>query len=519
MAFAYSGLNRRNMQWMEADNSCRTLKAIRLNTGQLRGLGKFEIDFQYPISAIAGENGAGKSTLLAIAACAFHNSQDGFKLNDETYTYYTFSDFFVQSNEEVPQSGIEIGYKIRHDRWRGGRPGEGWQRRKKKVGGKWSDYKNRVNRNVIYFGLQRIVPHNERTTHRSNRRHFQLGELDPGIRERIREIAGRILGRPYSDFELHEHSKYLLPVASWGGLRYSGFNMGAGESAVFGILTSLFAAGRGTLIVIDEIELGLHEKAQKFLVQELDKLCSELHCQVICSTHSHQILRSLPPEGRFFIETRGEQTVINPGISPDYACGKLAGQNAGELDIFVEDEAAKAILQASLSLSLRERICIHYIGSSEAVVRQLAARYLERNDSCVAILDGDKSEEKQDLCQKIRKNVETRYRDSEDEINAWIDARLDFLPGEQWPEAWLVQSARDSADKTGLIRSWGLESVARLDNALDNALLAGKHREFFTLHEEMQQPESQIICDLARFVNESQPENMNGIVSKIEEML
>ena len=121
---------------------------------------------------------------------------------------------------------------------------------------------------------------------------------------------------------------------------------------MFGILTALFAAGRGSLIIIDEIELGLHEKAQKGLIQELDRLCEELHCQIICSTHSHQILRSLPPEGRFFIETRSGQTLITPGISPDYACGKLAGHNAGELDVFVEDEVSKSILQASLPLAL-----------------------------------------------------------------------------------------------------------------------------------------------------------------------
>ena len=176
-----------------------------------------------------------------MAACAFHNSPDGFKLSDRANTYYTFSDFFVQSNDEVPPSGIGIRYKIRHDNWRGRSPGEGSQVRKKKVGGKWNDYKKRVERNVIYFGIQRIVPHYERTTYKANRRRFQLNDLDADVRNRIRKTAGRILGRNYSDFELHEHAKYSLPMVSWSGLRYSGFNMGAGESAVFGILTALFA--------------------------------------------------------------------------------------------------------------------------------------------------------------------------------------------------------------------------------------------------------------------------------------
>lgn len=79
--------------------------------------------------------------------------------------------------------------------------------------------------------------------------------------------------------------------------------MGAGESAVFEILTTLFAIGKGALLIIDEIELGLHEKAQYRFIEELKKICLELKCQVICSTHSYAILYSLPPEARVFIES------------------------------------------------------------------------------------------------------------------------------------------------------------------------------------------------------------------------
>ncbi len=518
MAYSYSDIDRRNRDWMKSDRSCGTLTAVSLTTGRLRGLGPFRVDLTYPISAVAGENGSGKSTLLAIAACAFHNTPEGFKLSDRSNPYYTFSDFFVQSNDEVPPSGITIDCQIRSKK-RGRDATGGWQTQTKGVNGRWSDYKRRVKRNVVYFGIQRVVPHYERTIHKSYRRMFQVGALPADIRNRIRGIAGRILGRNYTDFELHEHSKYSLPVAAWSGLRYSGFNMGAGESVVFQILTTLFASGRGTLLVIDEIELGLHEKAQKRLIEELKFLCNELHCQVLCSTHSHMVLRSLPPEARFFIEARNGDTWVTPGISPDYACGKLAGRNSGEVDVFVEDRAARSILEASLPLVLRERIEIHPIGSAEAVRRQLSARYLEKRDNCVAILDGDKRREHQQSQKKIRTNAECRYRESEDEMNEWSNARLGYLPGEDWPERCLVESAQAVDDKTDLMYCWGLDSVARLENALANALLAGKHKEFFALHEEMQQPEGQIVSDLARFVNKAQPENMRGVETKIREML
>lgn len=62
------------------DNTHQLLRSIQLADGNLRGLTPFKIDFDYPITAIAGKNGSGKSTILALACCAFHNTTKGFKL-------------------------------------------------------------------------------------------------------------------------------------------------------------------------------------------------------------------------------------------------------------------------------------------------------------------------------------------------------------------------------------------------------------------------------------------------------
>ena len=45
----------------------------------MRNLSPFELKFEYSITAITGENGSGKSTILVMAACAYHNFQDGYK--------------------------------------------------------------------------------------------------------------------------------------------------------------------------------------------------------------------------------------------------------------------------------------------------------------------------------------------------------------------------------------------------------------------------------------------------------
>lgn len=45
--------------------------------------------------------------------------------------------------------------------------------------------------------------------------------------------------------------------------------MGAGENALFEIFSILYSAEPGALIIVDEIELGLHAEAQVKLIERL----------------------------------------------------------------------------------------------------------------------------------------------------------------------------------------------------------------------------------------------------------
>lgn len=519
MAYHYSSLDRRNMNWMSTDNAVASLHTIRLVRGCLRSLSAFEMNFNYPIAAIAGKNGSGKSTLLALAACAFHNSEHGYKPINRKKNYYTFSDFFIQSTEEVAPQGIYVRYQIRHNNWRRASSGLGWQSRKKREGGKWTDYAKRVRRNVVYFGVQRVVPHFERSVSVSYRRYFRAGHLEANLRLRIQEIAGRVFGRAYTDFDVHEHSRYSLPIATYNQIRYSGFNMGAGESAIFEILSALFMAGRGTLLVIDEIELGLHEIAQRRFIKELKELCNELHCQIICSTHSHVILDELPQEGRFFIECEGDHTMILSGVSADFAFGKLSESNAGEVTLFVEDGAANAILTAALPHSVRCRINIYPIGSSEAVLRQLTSGYLENRDLCIAVLDGDKRHQHLEAINKIAKYSEASTEEEKTRAKKWGLERIIYLPGNTWPEKWLIESARSNIDKAYLIDQWNVSSLNQVDQALEDSLLAGKHNEFYRLSKIIFQNEEQVRTDVVRFVLRTGENYFKEVLGKIDEML
>ncbi len=512
MAYKYSQTEKDNLAWFRRDDSKATLLSINLTKGQIRGLSPFKIEFTYPIAAIAGKNGSGKTTILALAACAYHNREDGFKLPWRKYAYYTFSDFFIQTQEEVHPEGINIRYLILHNAWRptpqlpDGK-GPGWQRRWKNKGGKWNDYELRVKRGVIYFGIERVVPHSEKSVSKSYRNIFRKAESQ-GWEPQVKEIVGRILNKDYNEFWYKKYSKYRLPLVETEDELYSGFNMGAGENALFEIFSTIFACDHGVLLVIDEIELGLHEEAQIRFIKELTIICKERHIQIVCTTHSYTILHTLPPEARFYIECHKNSTIVTPGISAAFAAGKLAGENSNELDIFVEDSIAKCLIENAIDNDVRLRINIIPIGSAEAVIRQLAARFKNiKKGDCIAVLDGDKAAEIGSLSDNFLGYLEKV--DDKDIAKVWLLERVTFLPGSEWPEKWILTAIK-TADRHDLSDKLSL-NVEKLDTYIDEALRAGKHNEFFSLHKRTQLDHTDLTKTFARYAVKANNESCDPI--------
>lgn len=451
------------------------LHSIRLVEGQFRGLTAMQIDFKYPITAICGKNGAGKSTLTALACCAFHNTSGGYRLPRRKLPYYTFSDFFIQHpTEEVPQA-VMVQYFIASNQWRKSSRfpdgvGLAYQVRRKAKGGKWNDYDARVNRTVVFLGIERVVPHAERSQSRSYSKAFKDAPLR-GWENEVMKSVGTILGKKYDGFRYVVHSKYSLPIVQVGSSVYSGFNMGAGENALFDIFSTIYSAGPGALIVIDEIELGLHAEAQRKLVEQLKDVCASRYIQVICTTHSREVLDGLPPDARFYIESINGSTVATSAISAAFAFSKLSSVNGQEADLLVEDDVAKAILLAALPAAIRTRVTVKIIGSANALARQLAAAYIRDPQKYIlAIFDGDqlaKSSINFNHAKSMAENTDENFK-------IWFENRSAYLAGGTWPEAWLIKRSRQIP--ATLARIFGTDEPT-LISALDAAQRSGKHKE------------------------------------------
>lgn len=499
--------------WFSNDRTKALLRGIRLVTGELRGLTPLNLPINFPILAVAGKNGAGKSTILALACCAYHNKKDGYLLPKRKTPYYTFSDFFIQHPEELSPQGIEIRYDIAHDKWKKSETfpdgiGVGWQRRTKKKGGKWNDYGDRVKRNVAFLGIDRIVPHAERSQSRSYSKAFK-DAVQKGWEDKVKEAVGSILGKTYDSFRYLEHSKYSLPIVKVGETVYSGFNMGAGENALFEIFSVLYDCGKGALLVIDEIELGLHAEAQRRFVDKLKQTCLELHAQVICTTHSKEIFERLPNDARHFVETVNGKMKILDSVSSEFAFSKLGGIAGHELDVLVEDDVAKALVAAALPAQQRTRITVTEIGSANCLARQLAATYL-RNDKhpVLAVFDGDQRQKEGANVGHARKMAEN----PEGDFNDWMKERISYLPDDTWPEAWLMQVGKEVADELAALVGSDSDSVVE---ALGKGAKAGKHSELFTAGKELGLEREDFLLIIAGAVTRKFPEHFDEVVGKI----
>ncbi|WP_087687135.1 ATP-dependent endonuclease [Pandoraea sp. PE-S2R-1] len=517
MKYRESKIDGELRNWFTSDYSKSLLRKIQVVTGQIRGVSSLNINLTYPITAFAGVNGAGKSTILALASCAYHANKNSFKLPRRNQPYYTFSDFFIQHREEHAPDGIEIKYTFALDTWKKTeeRPDGralGYQIRKKNKGGKWNDYSSRLKKTVVFLGIERIVPHSERSQSRSYSKSFSDVKAK-GWENKVRDAVGYILGKTYDDFRYLEHSRYSLPIVKIKDVTYSGFNMGAGENALFEIFSTIYSCEEKALLVMDEIELGLHAKAQKLFMKKLKEVCKETGTQVICTTHSREIFECLPDDARFFVENIGGKTKLTGGISPEFAFAKMGSQTGNELEILVEDDVGKSLLQAALSAATRTRVTITIIGSATAIARQLAAAYVRKDTRPIlAIFDGDQRAHGSSNFEHAKNMAENPGKDFKD----WYESRIAYLPGSTWPESWIVQKAQAASDVAAVALACEPEATPGI---LEFGLQAGKHNEFFEISQHVGLSKTQCLERLSATVCAIFPTEVAYLVEKIDELL
>jgi energy-coupling factor transporter ATP-binding protein EcfA2 len=182
-----------------------------------------------------------------------------------------------------------------------------------------------------------------------------------------------------------------------GQQKYSEFNFGSGEASVLRLIYEIEALPEQTLVLIEEIENGLHPLAVERLVDYFIAAAARRKIQVIFTTHSEYALNPLPSEA---VWSTLSGRLIQGRLTVE-SLRALAGRIDKRLAVFVEDTFAERWVQAILREGLEERleeVGVYYVGGDGEAVRIHSAH--NQNPSIdfdsLCILDGDSRQKEDD---------------------------------------------------------------------------------------------------------------------------
>jgi len=100
------------------------------------------------------------------------------------------------------------------------------------------------------------------------------------------------------DFAKSDLDEVILQLVEEGGARVSARSLSDGTLRFLGELVAVLTAEPGSILLVEEIENGLHPQRLELLVQLLETVTVERKIQVIASTHSPLVLLALSKEAR-----------------------------------------------------------------------------------------------------------------------------------------------------------------------------------------------------------------------------
>lgn len=422
---------------------------------ELRGIRELELRFSYPVSVLGGANGCGKSTLLFACACAYNAPLGGGPGLGPADMFPDFTGHLARLADEAAETELELWTTAGGKRF-----DVAWTRR----GGTWSGPNPRGDMPERVVHLRTLA----NLTSRSAEARALLGAGAGSFKEEmvppsVLVLAHAVLPWEYRRMALASRDGRDLLFAEVKAdppVKYSELHMSSGERAVLRISKDLSLLDRA-LVLIDEIETGLHPHAQQLLMLELQRLALRRKLQIVVATHSPVVLESVPPEARIVLERDERTGEVAVGVSHrDIFQKALYGQSRDQLSILCEDAVAEGVLLGILDVLVVRMELRHddfVIGRDTgrdefpAHVRTLGK--FDRLLDFVIVLDGDS-------------------RDKEGAIDYPVKPL--FLPGDGPPEAWtwrmLKRRPADYAPFLGTTESAMRTSLRQIEQLFEGSV-------------------------------------------------
>ncbi len=355
-------------------------KLESLYVRKLKNLIELDIDFSgSPVTAILGPNGNGKSTVLHALACAYQPLSKGES--------HKFSNFFLPNTDALwNDSYLEITHSYRDGNVLHNNVVTAYEKTSR-----WKPiYARQPKRELFYIGVEKCVPMIEMEKKQA-KINYATSEVSEEVFVTILEKASHILNRRYLKYNIHTASGKDFMGVEIDGLRYSALSMSAGEQKVFHILTTLYNAPKNSLILIDELDLLLHDKAMTALIKVIYTRAQDKSLQVVFTTHRETVISlSNIVNIRHLLSTPTRTLCFNE-TTPD-AINRLTGEQPKPLEIFVEDDlSATIITKLAFQLGGQRMIAIQRFGAASNCFTAVAGLMFSHQDltNTLFVLDGD----------------------------------------------------------------------------------------------------------------------------------
>ena len=381
------------------------LQSIEFADVPFRKFHNLKIQVAERLTILAGHNGIGKSTLLALAAHASGVTGRGGNPADAHRSYFgrtfqsQFSEIIYLDPDREYSSPLAQGRALpaplltyRLDDLQLVKKCTLVQRPSGEVrlvprnephqdfkGARGVGTESKVPLPTIYLGMGRMLPlgENQRSTQMTEEQDFDSADA-----ELIAGFLGAVL--PW-----HPRSSGLAPSIVGQSIKgtsknakyvqhdYSPRAISLGQDSLSSIATALASFNRlkrelgpdydGGLLVVDEVDAGLHPRAQQLLVEQLQTHARRLHLQVIATTHSMVVIEQVHPDATPNARMHPDGVVYledtnHPAVRDDLSLQSIRAdmhlvaprlrtpKARPRVKVYLEDAEAKQFLKEALKL-------------------------------------------------------------------------------------------------------------------------------------------------------------------------
>jgi ABC-type lipoprotein export system ATPase subunit len=409
------------------------------------------------VTAIMGANGSGKTTLLQSLACAF-KKQEGLSpalmANQKNYRYTDFFKPYLNNNWLGSKYAVEfftdtdekdvVCYKKTAESWL---PATG----------------NKKHRYVKFISISDCVPDQEKDIDLDEIGDFGASDLELNASKKttfLNSVSGA-LKKQYNDAGFGNKTvgleKFFFAKTKnkFGNeLVYPSHYMGTGEQKVLHIINEVLKAPKGSLILIEELDLALHEFAIRSLISFLTQQADKQKLQIVFTTHWLGI-KDYADDISICSLFENEETLnveLRERFDPQFVYSVDGNdESKRQIKVWVEDGLAMTLVeQIAMDCKLKPFVDIRTFGSilNGFTVAGSTAILDLHYDRTVIITDGDEYTTDEEKAHQIKLKVCGESAAEVENRKKGLALIIDFnAPNNNPPEKVLLDFARKLAEQ------------------------------------------------------------------------